>query len=63
MKRIFFLFAIILLSINISFGQQSEIKKAYGTKVISIPTGVSATGYDSHIDITWNANSETNIIG
>ncbi len=63
MERKIILFAILILSANISFGQHSEINKTLGTKVISAPTGVTAIGYDSHIDITWNANPETNIIG
>jgi len=63
LKRILFLFAIVTLSVNFSFGQYSEIKSVLGTKVVFAPTGVIATGYDSHVDITWNANPESNIIG
>jgi len=29
----------------------------------STPTGVQAKGYDSHIDVLWNPNPETNIMG
>ncbi len=43
---------VILLSLSkINFGQ------------VSVPTGVAASGYELHIDITWNANPESNIIG
>ncbi len=52
-----------MASARICFGQHSEVKSVLSTKVISVPTGVTATGYDSHIDITWDANPESNIIG
>ena len=39
------------------------IKAGAGSIAVSTPSGFSATGYDSHIDITWNANPETNIYG
>lgn len=51
MKRVLLLIVTILLAFGINFAQ------------ISVPTGVEATGYESHIDVTWNANPETNILG
>lgn len=63
MKRKVFLFVLLFISARISFGQHTAIKSLLGTKVVSTPTGVAATGYDSHIDLTWNANPESNIIG
>lgn len=33
------------------------------TPLASIPSGVKATGYDSHIEIIWHANPETDING
>ncbi|MCL5029425.1 MAG: T9SS type A sorting domain-containing protein [Bacteroidetes bacterium] len=51
MKRVLLIIVTILLAFGINFAQ------------ISVPTGVEATGYESHIDITWNANPESNILG
>ncbi len=64
MKKFLLLITIFFLSFRINFAQNSVgAKNIQSTAAVSTPTGVAATGYDSHIDITWNANPESNILG
>ncbi len=51
MKKFFTIILILISFPKINFAQ------------VSVPTGVAANGFELHIDITWNANPESNIVG
>lgn len=38
------------------------VKSSTGSNAVSTPAGVAAKGYDSHIELSWNANPESNIV-